>query len=67
MNGSQGAGRERKIMLPFGRKSKPLIGLDISSSAVKLVELSRHGNGFRAWSVMPPKACPLVPSTKKHR
>jgi type IV pilus assembly protein PilM len=33
-------------MLPFGRKSKPLIGLDISSSAVKLVELNRQGNGF---------------------
>lgn len=33
-------------MLPFGRKSKPVIGLDISSSAVKLVELEKHGNGF---------------------
>lgn len=33
-------------MLPFGPKSKPLIGLDISSSAVKLVELSRQGGGY---------------------
>lgn len=33
-------------MLSFGRKSKPLIGLDISSSAVKLVEFTRQGNGF---------------------
>ena len=37
-------------MLSFGRKSKPVIGLDISSSAVKLVELSRQGNGFRVES-----------------
>jgi type IV pilus assembly protein PilM len=34
-------------MMPFGRRSKPLVGLDISSSAVKLVELSRQGGGFR--------------------
>lgn len=34
-------------MIPFGRKSRPLIGLDISSSAVKLVELSRQGGSFR--------------------
>jgi type IV pilus assembly protein PilM len=31
----------------FGRRSKPLIGLDISSSAVKLVELSRQGGSYR--------------------
>ncbi|MCA1798117.1 MAG: pilus assembly protein PilM [Xanthomonadaceae bacterium] len=34
-------------MIPFGRNSKPLIGLDISSSAVKLVELSRQGSSYR--------------------
>lgn len=38
------------MMLPFRRKSNPLIGLDISSSAVKLVELSRHGNSYRVES-----------------
>lgn len=34
-------------MIGFGRRSRPLVGLDISSSAVKLVELSRQGNSFR--------------------
>lgn len=34
-------------MLPFAPKFKPLLGLDISSSAVKLIELARDGNGFR--------------------
>lgn len=28
-------------------KAKPVIGLDISSSAIKLVELSKSGNGYR--------------------
>lgn len=32
----------------FGTKSKPLIGLDISSSAIKMVELSQNGKeGYR--------------------
>jgi len=31
----------------FTRKTPPVVGLDISSSAVKLLELSRHGNRYR--------------------
>lgn len=31
----------------LGKKHKPLLGLDISSTTVKLLELSRHGSGFR--------------------
>jgi type IV pilus assembly protein PilM len=34
----------------FSRKSAPLIGLDISSTAVKLLELSRSGNRYRVES-----------------
>lgn len=34
----------------FGRKSVPVIGLDISSSAVKLLELSRSGSQYRVES-----------------
>ena len=39
----------------FSSPTKPMIGLDISSSAVKLVELSRSGDGFKveAYRVMP--------------
>ena len=39
----------------FSSPSKPMIGLDISSSAVKLIELSRSGDGYRveAYRVMP--------------
>lgn len=37
-------------MLPFSRKSLPLLGLDISSTAVKLLELSRSGNRHRVES-----------------
>jgi len=31
----------------FSKKSPPLIGLDISSTSVKLLELSRQGEGYR--------------------
>lgn len=31
-------------------KKQPLLGIDISSTAVKLVELSRHGSGYRVES-----------------
>ncbi len=46
----------------FSSPSKPMIGLDISSSAVKLVELSRSGNGFKieAYKVLPLPANTVV-------
>lgn len=31
----------------FGKKTAPLIGLDISSTAVKLIQLSRHGTRYK--------------------
>ena len=34
----------------FKRKVKALVGLDISSTSVKLLELSRHGGGYRVES-----------------
>jgi len=34
----------------FTRNTPPVVGLDISSSAVKLLELSRHGNRYRVES-----------------
>jgi len=34
----------------FKRKAKALVGLDISSTSVKLLELSRHGSGYRVES-----------------
>ena len=34
----------------FTRKKPPVLGLDISSSAVKLLELSRNGNRYRVES-----------------
>ncbi|MCK5897322.1 MAG: pilus assembly protein PilM [Cocleimonas sp.] len=34
-------------MFSFGRKKGNLLGIDISSSAVKLIELSRRGNEYR--------------------
>jgi type IV pilus assembly protein PilM len=39
----------------FTRKNPPVLGLDISSSAVKLLELSRNGNRYRveSYSVEP--------------
>ena len=37
-------------MNPFKRKSKPMIGLDISSTSVKLVELSAQSDGYQVES-----------------
>ncbi len=44
----------------FSNPSKPMIGLDISSSAVKLVELSRSGEGFKVEAY---RVLPLPPNT----
>lgn len=42
------------------QKAKPVLGLDISSTSVKLLELSRHGDGYRVESyavkALPPNA-----------
>ncbi|MGI9331311.1 MAG: type IV pilus biogenesis protein PilM, partial [Gammaproteobacteria bacterium] len=32
----------------FGSRSKPLIGLDITTSSIKIVEFSQSGKSFRA-------------------
>ncbi|MEE8119651.1 MAG: pilus assembly protein PilM [Gammaproteobacteria bacterium] len=44
----------------FQRKSKPLLGLDISTSSVKLIEIARSGDNYRvecfAAEPMPPNA-----------
>ena len=37
-------------MLPFKKKSVPLVGVDISATAVKLLELSRSGGKYRVES-----------------
>ncbi len=34
----------------FGGKAAPIVGLDISSTAVKLLELARHGSSYRVES-----------------
>ena len=34
----------------FGPRSRPLIGLDITTSSIKLVELTQAGRSFRAES-----------------
>ena len=39
-----------KIAWPFGPQSVPLIGLDITTSSVKLIELSRDGDQYRVES-----------------
>lgn len=46
----------------FSNPSKPMIGLDISSSAVKLIELSRSGDGYKveAYRVLPLPANTVV-------
>lgn len=31
----------------FGKKTDPVIGLDIGSTSVRLIQLSRHGSGYR--------------------
>ncbi len=37
-------------MFPFKKKSLPLLGLDISATAVKLLELTRSGDTYRVES-----------------
>ena len=37
-------------MLPFKKKSTPLLGIDISATAIKLLELSRGGSKYRVES-----------------
>ena len=37
-------------MLPFKKKSTPIVGVDISASAIKLLELSRSGGRYRVES-----------------
>lgn len=39
----------------FSKKQKPVLGLDISSTAVKMLEISKHGSGYRVenYSVKP--------------
>lgn len=47
----------------FGKKKVPILGVDISSTTVKVIELSRHGNGrFRveAYAVEPLPANAVV-------
>ena len=34
----------------FGSRSRPLIGLDITTSSIKLVELTQSGKSYRAES-----------------
>lgn len=44
----------------FGKKKQPLVGVDISSTSVKLIELSQHGSRYRVDSYavepLPPNA-----------
>ena len=44
----------------FGKKSQPLLGLDITTSSVKLIELSQSGKRFRVESY---SAEPTPPSS----
>ncbi len=37
-------------MFPFKKKAKPLLGVDISATAIKLLELGRSGNTYRVES-----------------
>jgi type IV pilus assembly protein PilM len=39
--------RKKIVMKLFRQKSKPILGLDISSTSVKLLELGRRGNRYR--------------------
>ncbi len=49
-----------KLSLPFGKSSRPLIGLDITTSSIKLIELSQSGGFYRveayAAEATPPSA-----------
>lgn len=47
-------------MLPFGKSYKPLVGLDISTSSVKAVELRPAGKG---WRILRGAIEPLPPNT----
>ena len=51
----------------FGRKRKQLLGLDLSSSSVKLIELSRSGGRFKveAYRVLPLPANAVVEKNVK--
>ncbi|NHA13682.1 pilus assembly protein PilM [Thioalkalivibrio sp. XN279] len=40
-------GCKRKFKVLFGRSAKPLLGLDITTSSVKLIELSKSGENYR--------------------
>ena len=44
----------------FGKKSQPLLGLDITTSSVKLIELSQSGKRYRVESY---SAEPTPPSS----
>ena len=35
------------LAFPFGQKYRPLIGLDITTSSIKLIELTQVGGGYR--------------------
>jgi type IV pilus assembly protein PilM len=37
-------------VFPFKKKSLPLLGIDISATAIKLLELTRSGNTYRVES-----------------
>lgn len=47
--------RKMGILELFNQKQKPVLGLDVSSTSVKLLEFSRHGDGYRVenYSVRP--------------
>lgn len=49
-------------MLPFKKKSAPVLGIDISATAIKLLELSRSGSKYRveSYSVEPLPANSVV-------
>src|SRR5579871_23176 len=36
-----------QISFGFGQKNRPLIGLDITTSSIKLIELARSGDQYR--------------------
>ncbi len=49
-------------MLPFKKKSKPVLGIDITATAIKLLELSKSGGKYRieSYSVEPLPANSVV-------
>ena len=52
-------------MFPFKKKSTPLLGIDISATAIKLLELSRSGSRYRveSYAVEPLPANSVVEKT----